>query len=113
MTRASITAYNTAFPATAQLETDDDDRRPPLPFKTAARLLGLTRPALSHLVTSRQIRAVRVPGSRHVYISHAAAVAWATRQVVMWPESQGPTGKAMLAISASVTEELICPDSSV
>jgi hypothetical protein len=80
VTRTSIDRYNRSFPPVpnaGQGSVDVEEER--LTFTEARLLLGVSRPHLSEMTTTRQVRTLPKPGSRHLYISAASAIAWAER----------------------------------
>lgn len=76
---AEIAAFNEQHPHLGDAPGEEDSQDA-MRFSEAARQLGLTRNALSALVTTRQVRAVRKPGVRHQYISAASVAEFQERE---------------------------------
>lgn len=77
VSRVSVEAFRSAYPAVAPPLTDDETF---LTQAQARQALNVTRVELSHLVTSRQLRTSGKPGSRHVYIALSSIEALIARR---------------------------------
>lgn len=80
VTRVSVEAYLGQYPPAAgeesRLQREDQAL---LTFTETRRLLQVTRPQLSSMITTRQVQTATRPGSRHVYVTVESAIAWARR----------------------------------
>jgi hypothetical protein len=77
VTVSSVEAYQARFPAPDR--TPSGDEEPVLTHTETRRILGLTRPAVTRLTTTRQLTLAKRAGSRHLYITVASARAYAQR----------------------------------
>ena len=70
VTRASVSAFASEHPPQSPDGDVADDLL--LTCRQAAKLMGLTRPQLTSLITTRQVQDAKKPGSRHVYVTARA-----------------------------------------
>lgn len=74
VSRESLEEYQRTYITTREVEDVA-----PLTFTETRKLLGVTRPYLTALTTTRQLQTQKVLGSRHVYINTRSALAYARR----------------------------------
>ena len=77
VSRTSVEAYLAAHPIPTEGAPTGNDHL--LTCTQTRRLAGITRPQLTTLITTRQVRTGSKPGSPHVYVTASSLSSWAER----------------------------------